>query len=386
MNAPVLTAMAQSVAHAFLPPSGAAAWVHCAAWPHMNAAYPQPDTQDTLEGSAAHWAFAEMLYGRPVAVGQIVPNGVTLDDEMIEAAELFVEVVDDALAECGLDRSHLRVEWRTTIPSIHEHNWGTPDVWFYDPKSGRLFVIDFKYGHGFVDAFENWQCLDYAAGILDGMGVNGLQDQAIRVEIVIVQPRNYDRAGPVRRWSVIAAELRGYFNRLRNAAEAALQPIRSSVVGDHCEHCPGRHACTTLQRAGYMAVHKSKQTVPVELPADALGLELRTLRRAAADLKARLSGLEQEAETRMRLKGERIPGHAIVDTYGRESWNKPPAEVIAIAQAMNVNISKPAILTPKQAIKAGLNPDVVKAFSTTPKTGVKLVPDDGTLARKVFSK
>lgn len=379
-----LTPVAEAVAHAYLPPSGASAWVHCAAWPSMNRAFPQGDTQETLDGGAAHWAFFEMLYARPVALGQVSADGIALSDEMIEAAELFVDVIDADLAACGLDRRYLQVERRIYMPGVHAENWGTPDVWFYDQRNGRIYVYDFKFGHKFVDAYENWQCIDYAAGILESMNVTGIQDQHIGVDVVVVQPRNYDRSGPVRRWSVVASDLRAHFNRLRNAAEAAMRPSPESKVGEHCEYCPGRHACNTLQRAAYAAAHKASETLPVNLPAAALGLELRMLERAADVLKSRISGLQSEAEARIR-RGERVPGYALADTYGREKWRDEKA-VASIAQALNVNIMKPALLTPKQAIKAGLNADVVKAYVETPKSGVKLVVDDGTRAAKVFGK
>lgn len=390
MNAPAQTGtLAASVAHAYLPPSGAGAWVHCAAWPMMNQRYPKPDTQDTLEGNAAHWAFYEMLYARPVAVGQIAPNGVVLNDEMLEAAALYVDVIDDDLARLGIDRRWLQVEQRINIPTVHAENWGTPDTYFvlqYPAAPGgvaHIYLYDFKYGHKFVDAFQNWQCIDYAAGIVD---FDAPGSENWRVNVAAIQPRNYDRAGPVRRWSVSVPELRTYRATLRNAAEAAMQPNPVATINDECEHCNGRHACNVLQRRGYSAAGASGQSVPVELPSGALALELKFLKRAQKVLNARISGLEQEAEARLKFKGERMPGYRLEDTYGRETWAVPPEQIIAIGHALGVNVSKPGALTPKQALKLGLNEQIVAAYTTKPKTGVKLVEDDGSAAAKVFGK
>lgn len=373
-------------AHAFLAPSGAPIWRYCALYPTMNARYPQEATEDTLAGEAAHWAFYEMLYARPVAVGQVAPNGVTLLDDMIEAAELYCDVIDRDLASVGLDRRWLQAERRVYMPRIHEQNWGTPDTWFYAEHLRRMFVYDFKYGHDFVDAYENYQCIDYTEGIAQQLGIDGLTDQATGVDIVVIQPRNYDRQGPVRRWQVTLSDLRPHFNTLRNQAEKAIQPQPEAAVNPKCKHCPGRHACNTLQRAGYEAAHLSRQSVPVELSPEALTLEYRMLAEAQEALKARVSGLYQEIETRLRVKGERMPRFRLQDTYGREAWKVPPEQVIAAGLMFGAQVGKPATLTPKQAVKAGMPVEVVARMSETIKTGVKLVPDDGRAAARVFGK
>ena len=372
--------------HAFLPPSGAAAWVVCALWPTMNARYPKPPTQAALEGEASHWAFYEIFYGRPVAVGQVAANGVTLNEEMIDGAQVFVDQVDEDLAACGLDRSHLRVEVRVYMPHIHAHNWGTPDVWFYDPTRGALYVYDYKFGHMFVDAYKNWQCADYASGILESFGLNGLQEQHIRVVIHVVQPRNYDRAGPVRRWEVVASDLRAFTNTLTSAANAAMLATPPAKVGDHCEFCPGRHACNTLQRAAYKAAHMSAEAQPYDLPPEALVLELDMLERSQNALEARVSGLREEVETRAKLKGERMPGWRIEDTFGRQTWRRPAEDIIAMGSMLGLTLGKPGVLTPLQAQKAGLPEALVEEYSHRPRIGVKLVRDDGTAANKVFGK
>jgi len=80
--------------HAFLPPSGAAAWQHCALWPTMNQRYPQDDTPQTLEGDAAHWVSSEFLYGRRAIVeGSKAPNGEIVTGEMLDGAELYADTV-----------------------------------------------------------------------------------------------------------------------------------------------------------------------------------------------------------------------------------------------------------------------------------------------------
>jgi hypothetical protein len=73
-------------------------------------------------------------------------------------------------------------------------------------------------------------------------------------------------------------------------------------------------------------------------------------------------------------------------SVGRQRWTRPDAEIIALGQMMGVELSKPKLITPKQAEDKGLDSTLVKAYSEYPLGEVKLKPDDGTTARKVFAK
>lgn len=370
-------------AHALLAPSSAGRWVACAGSVTLAALYPEEETQEAREGTAAHWGAFELLYWRQIDVGLVAPNGVTLTEEMVEAAELYVSHIDDTLTRYGLARDSLHVEERVTIPDVHPLNWGTPDCWFYAPAQGVLVVFDFKFGHRFIEVFENWQLIDYTSGILSRLGVDGIADQSLRVELYITQPRSYHKDGAIRLWTITAAGLRGHFNKLRNAAEASQMPGAMCTPNPECEFCPGRHACEALQRSGYKAAEMAGQSIPVELPPSALGLELRTLQRARGLLDARITGLEEQTLSSIR-RGVLVPGYAAEQTEGRETWNKPAAEVVALGDLFGVKVAKPAVLTPAQARKAGLPAEVVASYCDRPQRGIKLVVDDGTQARKIF--
>jgi len=375
-----------SGAHSILPPSGAAAWKLCGLWVAMNQAYPQPDTPESLEGNAAHWVFAEMLAGRPVSEGMQAPNGVFITDEMIEGGEL---VVDTVRARMPVERfGPPRVEEPVAIPRIHAQCWGTPDIWAFSAAPLVLEVVDYKFGHRFVDEYENDQGIAYTAGIIDHLAElmqkgAGLLDQVIKVNFTVIQPRCFYKGAPVRTWTVMASDLRGHINQLAGAAELALMPNPPAVTNAECRDCPGRHACPALQKAAYHDAEFAVKSSPVELPPAAASLELRMMECALERLQARVEGMREAVATYIR-QGHSVPFHRAEQGYGRQQWTMPTEQVLAMGQLMGVDLSKPGVKTPKQAIKSGVDEAVIKAYSVTPLGSLKLVPDNPADARRVF--
>jgi len=379
-------------AHAFLAPSAAARWVRCALSASLEAAYPESEASpQSLEGTAAHWAVEMLLRGTPVAVDTQAPNGVAITQEMLEGAIL---VRDDIVRQLGPDwQSRLFIEHRVEIPRVHPQNWGTPDyrAWGRLPDGRlKLWLWDYKFGHGIVEAFENWQLIDYFAGCLSEAKIDGLQEQNTVVDLRVIQPRAYHRDGPVRSWMVLATDLRGHVNRLAMAAEDAtsISPT-ASPHPEACENCKGRHACEALQRASYFAADKGQSFGALELKPHALGLELRALKRAQALLDARVSGLEAEAVATIK-RGQLVPFWMLESSPGRLAWNKPDAEVLALGAMLGLDLAKPVEpITPTQAkaaAKAKKIPEtIVDSFASRPAGAAKLIFDNGARAALTFS-
>jgi hypothetical protein len=358
--------------HAFLPPSGAAIWLKCAAAPSMWQRYPEPeDSLEAMEGTAAHWAFEELFAGRQIDIGLVAPNGIVLTDEMCDGAQLFYDTV---MTACGTNYpGDIIVEETISIPSIHADNWGTPDAYYLQNSTLTIQLFDFKFGHDYVEEYENWQLIDYAAGLLDKYHVDGEADQWTTLELYIVQPRCYGH-DPVRRLTVRASELRGHINKLRMAADAAHEPNPAATVNPKCKHCSGRHACQPYQRSALEAADLSMRSAPLDLTPEQTGKELAMLQRARAALEGRISGLEESAFA-MIQQGHRVPPYHVEYGQGRTTWAKPADEVRILASMFGVKVDKEALITPKQAQDAGLPADVLKEYAYTPSGKPKLVQD-----------
>lgn len=373
-----------SGAHSILPPSGAAAWRRCGLWVAMNQAYPKPDTPESMEGNAAHWVFAEMLAGRIVCEGLIAPNGVVVTEEMIEGGELVVETVRTRIPVS----KWLHVEEPVTIERVHPQCWGTPDIWAFTPFPPVLEVIDYKFGHRFVDEYENDQGIAYIAGLIGRVADEisegpGAFDQHLKVNFTVIQPRCFYKGSPVRTWSIMASELRGHINALTMAAEIALAPNPPAVTNSECGDCPGRHACPALQKAAYYDAEFAVKSSPVELPPAAASLELKMLERSLERLQSRVEGMREAVATYIR-QGHSVPWHRAEQGYGRQQWTMPTDQVLVMGLLMGVDLSKPGVKTPKQAQKSGVDEAVIKAYSVTPLGSLKLVPDNPADARRVF--
>ncbi len=338
-----------------------------------------------IEGEAGHWVAARTAQGHLTPVGTLTPVGLPVTEEMIEGAELYAEAVG----------TPQHVEER--LPPSEEFGpdcWGTPDAWNFGLTTGvmpcvtpapyTLEVSDYKFGHRFVDVFENWQLVCYACLIIDAvLKLNGLQDQAVRCVFKIIQPRNFSPEGPVRTWTCMASDLRPLRNLIKAALAAARSDNAQCVVGPACRDCSARAYCGTLQRAAMSAIEEAGRVTPLELPPGALGLELRMLERAGMLIKARAAGLREVAMETIR-SGTLVPGFSTETGKGRERWKVPMPQIIALEKITGKQLTEPKAITPKQAIKLGVPAELVAAFSETPSGETRLVEDDGSLTRRIF--
>ena len=364
--------------HALLPPSSASRWVPCPGSVMMEAMHPETEDEreKAAEGDLAHLVCHNMLLGKPL------PDGAT--DEMVEAAEIYCEDIQTVLKAAGpVVQPHVELKlWKGNRVLFDENNWGTPDCVVNDIPHFKLYVWDFKFGHRYVEVFENMQLINYAILSLCN-DMSGKIPEGIEVHLRIVQPRSYHPDGAIREWVVKSDDLWSYRNLLAEAGKLAVSANPPTKTNSECRDCRARHACPTLQEAGYLAVDTAGKALPFDMPPEAVGRELAVMQKAHDLLKARIDGLENEVLGNIK-RGVPITGWMTKQGTGRKKWDKPLEEVIALGQMMGVDVSKADAITPTQAIKAGIPAAVVDSYSVTPVGEIKLVRDNGAQARKVF--
>lgn len=382
--------------HAFLAPSSAHMWGApggCRAAPLVQAQYPEKEeTPEQREGTAAHELAAvyieRTLRALPPAkelIGKAASNGEVFTQEMAEACEVYAgDVRKESIARGVFGGANTSIEQPVMLPRIHPLNGGTPDFWLHDRRNRTLILWDFKFGHDDVEAFENWQLMNYAALVLDKLDVSGATEQGYTVVLKVVQPRSYKKSGPVDSWTVPATDLRPYWNDLAQGAVESTSPNPVARPGRNCRNCSGRHACEALRFAAAAMMDYAKSVTTQSLPSAAAGLELVWLDDAKSIIEARKSGLEQELAERIKAD-EVIPYWGVKAGYGRSKW-KDPQQAIGIGAAYGIDLRSSEPITPAQAKAAGLNADVVANFSYRPSTGPKLVRVKSNEARKVFTR
>lgn len=378
--------------HAPLAPSRASRWGPgaCPGSAAMERLYPEDEESEAArQGTAAHWYVSCVLQdGIGPDVGALAPNGHPIDAEMIDCAQGLLVDVRDTLAAAmpqygGELPAEIRIEQRVTMGhAIHGDCWGTPDVYLLDTPGKALHLWDYKYGHRYVDAYMNWQLLCYAAGVLETHGVTDYADW--RITLTVAQPRNYAPEGPMREWFLNGHELRGHVESLRVAAIAASAPEPELRTGAHCRDCLAAHACPALQRVAMAAVDISYRQGAIDMPAAAVGLELKILVAAAARLKARMDALEEHAIGLVR-KGDQVPHWTMGRTQPRMRWKLPAPDVVSMGRLFGHDLAKPLEpITPPQAIKAGIDAAVIGEYAETPMGSLKLVPFEDSTARRAF--
>ena len=378
-------------AHSRIPPSSAYIWAGggCTGWVQMmEAVPPQPESDDSREGTAAHevgerliWKHLHGGIGPELAVGDTARNGVIVTDEIFDCGQ---EYADDVLNEYrkrvvngGMTYG---LETRIDCPSVHTESYGTPDYWLYDPSEELLILWDYKHGHLVVDAFENWQETNYAAGLVTHLAPRRVRD----VEFRVIQPRAMRRKGILATWRVPLTRLDPMFGVLRERAAEALGPDPVCRSGKHCRRCDARTRCATALESTWTLFEAASQPVPIDISTKALGLHLVIVERAIEALTGLQTGYQEQVETLIKT-GNPVPWWVLEPVAGRENWTKPVAEVAALGDLMGINLRKEALITPNQARKAGMPADLIAPYSGR-NNGLKLTFDTGDKARKVFTE
>ncbi len=349
----------------------------------MNRRFPEQESAEATEGTAAHWVSWQILAGNSIQVGNPTPGGSLVTEEMIECGELVSETI-----RARASRLELNIERTIPCSLVSQHSWGTPDAWGTSPDLTKIEIFDLKFGHRFVDEWWNPQGLCYLAGILEEIQktrkIAPVQLEPVtQVSFTVIQPRCFYRGAPVRTHTFKLSETREKFNQLSNMAEAATLSNPTATTNDHCGDCPGRHACTALQLAVYTDAEYSNARTPVELAPAAAALELKILMRALDRLQARVDGLKEQTIANLRA-GKQVPFFRAEPGYGRQVWKIPDDQVISIGKLFGQDLGKSGVITPKQAEKAGVDPSVIGEFSFTPSTGFRLVTDNLTDAPRTF--
>ena len=209
--------MSDTKLHSLNSPSALARREACPGSYRLEKALPETQSDDADAGTLKHHAVCDMLAGLPDASGL---KGSDLD------AVIWCHDAVKSLMWPGahmVNETYLDLRW--WHPSIEG---GTPDLVIVEDFVKAL-VIDFKFGFKRVlHAEENLQLACYAAGVRKTFDVE-------KVEVAILQPA----FGLVD----IGTPKPETYERARDAAGRALNPMALLHPGEHCRYCRANGRC-----------------------------------------------------------------------------------------------------------------------------------------------
>ena len=312
-------------------------------------------------------------------------NVFTCDDEMEEGVRFYLETVIEAIEECqGV--AEVRPETRCFPVAGDDRVFGTSDCVVFDPASGNVWVLDFKYGRMLVSAIDNPQAMFYAAGSIEEFPTHG----GAKVTLVIVQPRGEFADG--RRVSdcqyTVSQILTWVEDVLKVAVEATQIPALAEYkVGSWCQYCPAAAMCPLMQkealRTAQEAFAEDLETLSFDevsdvemiLPDHSDPDQLAAALKVGKVLTIWTKRVQEMADHA--AKSQPIPGFKLVRSVRRRRWVSDEDVVFKLQaegkydEGVNVSPKSPAQMEKSEA----LTPEQIKQLSIKPEGKLTLVPE-----------
>ena len=360
--------------------SAASRWVPCpeAAW--LEQQYPDVENEAAREGIAAH-EMGQFVLTNQFLIDELVDrqasNGTMMTGEMIDHVQMYVDHVQSRGVGYWVEES-VSIEMRSNQKPV---TGKTDSAGFgFDQEFGILYIDDFKYGFGPVEAFENWQLLIYAICIVAKLIA---QNQDVKIiTMSIIQPRGYHHDGPIRTWTITTTELAGYTEQLRNAVDRVYSSERKCHSGSWCRYCKVLAGCPTAKTAAMNAIDVIMSALPDTDTPDQVADLLDVLKRASDTVKHTYDAITARAEA-MISNGKPIPGYAYEPGKGKTKFIDNQ-QAIDTAICFGIEITDQKTVTPAEAKRRGLPEAVYNSLTTVPSTAPRLVKRDVSTQAKVF--
>ncbi len=308
------------------------------------------------EGDAIHWLAEQILTGKH-SISELVdrkaPNGLFITADMLEHSSEYISDM--------IDKPNLEIEVSGYL--IYPNATITTRTDCRYIEGNTLYINDFKYGWGIVEPENNWTLIAYAMDYFQHC-----QHDIHHVVMTIYQPRPHHHKGHVRSWKITAEQLISYASRIFDTLS---NPNDQLNTGEHCRNCPALTHCPAAHKAEMNAVDASEIAFNDNISDKVLSLKLDTIKRAADILKEAEKAYSELALHRLK-SGQIIDNYSIDNDLTNEKW-KDGISVDVVKAMTGIDVSKPSMITPNQAIKKGVPETIVKSLCERQSKGVKLI-------------
>lgn len=322
--------------HAHYSPSGSFYWIPCPKSLDDSEGiilYPNDDSDVGIE---AHKHCAEYLQHWNL---DIIPP------EFRDGAKLYGEVVGN-YQEIG------SIEKLVKIDIINERCWGRADFIEigYDHSrmnTATLRVIDFKFGYEPINPEGNTQLLLYASGMI--------KKDFKEVEITIVQPNSRD-GKKVKSIIYDREYLEGFIEAIKDSIAVEVKKYKAGL---HCIYCPA------LINNSSIICPAFKKLLRTELDKiDEPLLMHETLTKLLGFISKRI----KNTYTKRLEYGEEVEGYELSDKGNRMKWAKNEEFLLDFGARRGVDLIKTELVSPREAIKKGLDYSEIKALTYKERT------------------
>lgn len=254
----------------------------------------------------------------------------------------------------------LLIEHRMTVPTIHPEARGVVDAAFYNDDT--ITVIDLKTGWTEVPAIDNYQLIAYAKGISDNFAPS-----AILMSLQIVQPKS--RLSKIKTWTISKSELDLYIGKLRQAAYLSDLPNPPVKTGSHCINCDHKTVCPAISKT-IDILGDIVETQFEECEDYDISMRIKQLK-YLKKLAEKSLILEEEKAISMISAGRTVKGLKVDSIQGNMIWADKEAAFKTLKIFGQLNAEK-SMITPKQAIAAGVPVSVVNKLSSFEDSKIRL--------------
>ena len=373
-NLPVPVSEKHVSEHALLSASSAKRWLPCAGSIRLIRGLPDVPSVYAQEGTAAHQVAKTCLqrgWDASVLLGEVV-LGFEVDDEMVEAVQLYLDTVRGYYDNVAGDIIFVEQKFFLDDLNPPERMFGTADAVVYKPYAKKLIVIDFKYGVGIiVSAIDNAQGRYYGLGA----ALKLREYPVVEVEVVIVQPRAETAEGAVRSETVGAVELLEWSSWLLERAAETQKPDAELVPGHWCREtfCPAAGFCPALRAYNEKIAQAEFDTLnpvrPALPPAEMLTPEQIARLLEGSDLLAFWVKAVRKQAFQMFKEGKPVPDWKVVDNRGRNKWLKADEAEQAAQLQIELGLPEEHLWAPRKLkspaqMSKGLKAPIKKSLKT----------------------
>lgn len=328
----------------------------------------EPESEIVRESRAAQWSIRAFLHGDASLPEEIVGRESVTPDIAASAwayanAVQFKGVVQPRLQEMQTTFGH-------TIT-------GGSDVDLAVSEDGVLHACRFSWGWRWIDPRQDFRLLLAASAAYDPA-------RHCHVDLHIYQPRIVHLGGAWRTRTLQHGDVQTVQAEVALAAQQATHE-RFARVNDECKYCALRSRCETLAETNYAALdYIERRGVGRRMTGDELGAELRNARRMKAKIEAWVTGLEAEAEARIRSGSEIVRGFHLRERQGNLYIDAEPG-AFRLMTGYDL-MREPVRKSPRELKKEGANADVVDKLTRRGPGRLELKELNMNQVKRMFKK